>query len=215
MKSEIEFLNPWESVDSERADQLEKELKWEICKAHVLHGKKVVFLAGRKDRDDFFIQVDGDRYAVVHLTWVRESKPEWPGTYFYKNLQEFVGEMEEDFEELPEANVLRSEQLASAVLANYLGDRSLPYPWIPIKEDSRKNLENQLLGEMEAGNPLVGSNFVLLATGAEADDLLLAAEKLGQLHLVYVHLTWRSGPPFTHVYETPEEFREDAEKWGK
>ena len=53
---------------------------------HVLYGKELRTLARRQDNDDVLFMVNGETFAVVHLTWVT-SPPidrQWPITDLYK-----------------------------------------------------------------------------------------------------------------------------------
>lgn len=57
-----------------------------------MFGLPVRTAAARIDSDDFLFEIsDGSgRYAVVHLTWKKESSPEWPHSEIYASFQEWV-----------------------------------------------------------------------------------------------------------------------------
>ncbi len=64
---------------------MEKELKREVSKGHLLKGQKSIALARMDGRDDFLFNTPhmSDSIHVVHLTWSKESDPAWPmGTGF-------------------------------------------------------------------------------------------------------------------------------------
>jgi hypothetical protein len=93
----IEWLQPWEAID-EDADRFSAELHREMCPQHCLYGRKVIALGRRKDLDDFLFRVlDGPQpYAIVHLTWSVESKPDFPLTSLCANLDEIRREIRID-----------------------------------------------------------------------------------------------------------------------
>jgi hypothetical protein len=93
----IEWLDPrGEPIDQ----QLVTELHRELCPEHCLYGRKVVVLGQRKNQDDVLFRViDGHQpYAVVHLTWHKESDPDFPWTTFYGNLDEVYQRFRDDNE---------------------------------------------------------------------------------------------------------------------
>ena len=72
---------PWTPVsDEEQKVSLRKELEGEVPKGHVLHKQKVEAVAKRDDDDDVLFKLDEDRYAIVHLTYNKETDPQWPHT---------------------------------------------------------------------------------------------------------------------------------------
>ena len=97
----VDWLEPWCPVENARS--LEQELTFEINSNydHPLFGKKAVALARRTDRDDvLFYLTDDKRFAVVHLTWNSESSPDFPGTWFYSSLEDWVEKcMKPDYED--------------------------------------------------------------------------------------------------------------------
>lgn len=72
----------------------EKELYKEINQGHILYGIKVKELAHREDCDDvLFSLLDGtNRYAVVHLTWIKrtEDNSSFPRTKIYTNFIDLI-----------------------------------------------------------------------------------------------------------------------------
>jgi hypothetical protein len=81
----ITILEPWHRCDDPR---FEEELRREICSSHVLHGVAATIIARRQDRDDFLFELPDGRFAIVHLTWARESDPRWPATEVFDSIDE-------------------------------------------------------------------------------------------------------------------------------
>ena len=89
---QIAWRGPWESSAPDSASHSEAELQRELCPGHVLFGCQARALGHRRDCDDvlFGIVHPSARYAVVHLTFQRETRPEWPSTKLFATLEEFV-----------------------------------------------------------------------------------------------------------------------------
>ena len=85
----FEWLDPWRRLTHQEAKGLENELKRELSRGHVLRGKSVRALASHPDDVLFEVLGSPTRYAEVHLTWNRETRPEWPFTVFYSTLEEW------------------------------------------------------------------------------------------------------------------------------
>ena len=86
---DVELLLPWEKC----SERLENELSREVSEGHILYGIKAVSLAKRIDNDDvlFFLPNNKYLFAVVHLTWSKESNSsEFPQTVLYSSLKEWV-----------------------------------------------------------------------------------------------------------------------------
>lgn len=82
----------WLPVDGEEAAALERELAAELVAQHPLSGVDTQCLARRRDSDDAVFRLRGHRceFAIVHLTWARESSPAWPATVFCANQADLV-----------------------------------------------------------------------------------------------------------------------------
>ena len=59
-------------------DALAAELSREVPAGHALEGRHDTVLARCEICDDVLISVGGNAYAVVHLTWKRETDANWP-----------------------------------------------------------------------------------------------------------------------------------------
>lgn len=83
-----QLLEPWQTTGD--AAFYETALKKEVSFFHPLNWKKVRAIAHRTDCDDVLFEVlTGKRkYAVVHLTWRKESSRKFPITKFYKDWQD-------------------------------------------------------------------------------------------------------------------------------
>lgn len=69
----------WTPLPIDVATSVERELAREVSPGHVLDGHVVRVIARRaEDGDDVAVRLDDGRLCVVHLTWKRESSPEWP-----------------------------------------------------------------------------------------------------------------------------------------
>ena len=87
----FEWLEPWVPVADQDREGMERELTHELAAGHVLFGRKARAIGRRNDQDDVLFVVDGPRqFAVVHLTYARETRPEWPHTIVFESVQEFV-----------------------------------------------------------------------------------------------------------------------------
>lgn len=82
-KYEIDLPEPWHWITTD----FSTELYHELPHGHILAGKSVRSVARRQDRDDFLFEIiHADfQYAVVHLTWQKETKNLWPVSKLYKN----------------------------------------------------------------------------------------------------------------------------------
>ena len=91
------LLEPWQPTSNPTF--YEAELKKEVSFFHPLNWKNVRAIAHRTDCDDVLFEVlnGKSKYAVVHLTWRKESARKWPATHFYKDWQDvFVNCIVED-----------------------------------------------------------------------------------------------------------------------
>ena len=81
----------WSSLTGESSRRLNEELHREVCAGHVLHGRQARAVARRADQDDVLFEVQGSAapFYVVHLTWNRETSPQWPGSAPYESLEDF------------------------------------------------------------------------------------------------------------------------------
>ncbi len=86
----FEWKRPWEKFPGNTPE--DDELARETAPGHPMFGMPVRTIAARIDCDDYlFEMLDGSgRYAVVHLTWRKESDPAWPHTEIYASFQEWA-----------------------------------------------------------------------------------------------------------------------------
>ena len=89
----MEFLDPWEEYENNSLTTID-ELKRELCKEHILYGVKVSAIAHRCDCDDVLFRLHdfSHEYAVVHLTYSKETKLEFPSTELFKNKDSWVND---------------------------------------------------------------------------------------------------------------------------
>ena len=83
---QIELPEPWHWIETD----FETELNRELPHGHILEGKTLKTVAKRQDMDDFLFAIDNweFEYAIVHLTWVKETDKKWPITKLYKNWKD-------------------------------------------------------------------------------------------------------------------------------
>jgi hypothetical protein len=84
--------DPRAPVSADQAQSLEQELRRELRPDHALAGIEVACLARRADQDDGLFRLRGheSEFAIVHLTWTRESVPEWPATTLFANAEDLA-----------------------------------------------------------------------------------------------------------------------------
>jgi hypothetical protein len=88
---EVTWLEPWARLEEQDQDVLERELRRELIAGHVLFGRDARAIARRDDQDDVLFLVEAPpQLAVVHLTYVRESRPEFPHTMLFETIAEFA-----------------------------------------------------------------------------------------------------------------------------
>ena len=89
----VTWLEPWALVEENDRRPLEHELRRELAAnvRHVLFGRPTRAIGRRSDRDDVLYLVENPRqFAVVHLTYVCETRPEYPRTTVFETFSEFV-----------------------------------------------------------------------------------------------------------------------------
>lgn len=71
-------LGQWRGIEGNEATALQAELKRELCPDHPLYGQDAEpWLISWPDKDVAFTLSDG-RVALVHLTYDRETHPDYP-----------------------------------------------------------------------------------------------------------------------------------------
>jgi hypothetical protein len=90
--SQIPWRTPWHAIAPDRGARVEAELHREMDTGHVLFGRSVQAIGCRQDCDDvlFYLGESEPGFAVVHLTYQRETSPEWPSTVLFATLAEWV-----------------------------------------------------------------------------------------------------------------------------
>jgi hypothetical protein len=90
--SQIQWREPWYAVPIEHDAGTVAELHQEMCPGHVLSGRFVQAVGRRQDRDDvlFYLGEAIPQFAVVHLTYARETRPEWPSTSLFDTLDAWI-----------------------------------------------------------------------------------------------------------------------------
>ncbi len=92
MFTEDEMPEGWSLLNANESDPMNKELRREVCKGHVLFNKEVCAIARRHDRDDVLFSTKDTEFPLycVHLTWSQESTPDWPYVTAFKSKSDFL-----------------------------------------------------------------------------------------------------------------------------
>src|ERR1044071_4516288 len=90
--SQIQWREPWKPLPVDQWPGTIAELHREMCPAHVLFARSVQPVARREDCDDvlFYHGETAPQFAVVHLTYARETEPEWPCTTLFDTLDAWI-----------------------------------------------------------------------------------------------------------------------------
>jgi len=90
--SQIQWRVPWWPVPPEQDAGTVAELHREMPAGHVLFGRSVLAVGRRQDCDDvlFYLGDTTPQFAVVHLTYARETRPEWPNTTLFDTLESWI-----------------------------------------------------------------------------------------------------------------------------
>jgi hypothetical protein len=90
--SQIQWRVPWCAVPAEQDAGIVAELHREMSAGHVLFGRSVQTVGRRQDCDDvlFYLGESAPQLAVVHLTYAREIRPEFPKTALFDTLEAWV-----------------------------------------------------------------------------------------------------------------------------
>ena len=90
--SQIQWRVPWHSISPDYAAKAQTEIHREMCAGHILFGRSVTAIGYRQDCDDvpFYLGESAPSFAVVHLTYNRETRPEFPSTMLFDTLAAWV-----------------------------------------------------------------------------------------------------------------------------
>jgi hypothetical protein len=95
MDNALDWLEPWYPVEgADICAAVERQLRVEVSRAHILHGESVRLIARRVDTDDALFALADGRVAEVHLTWKHgtEQDPRWPATAIFPSLETWADE---------------------------------------------------------------------------------------------------------------------------
>ncbi|MEP3892739.1 MAG: hypothetical protein ABJN52_01940 [Litorimonas sp.] len=90
----------WVELSVEERLTFTDELKKELCRSHRLFGRKLMAVARRERADDFLFvdEENNDHCFVVHLTWRRETKADWPWTTSFNDYSDFASNWRKHFD---------------------------------------------------------------------------------------------------------------------
>lgn len=84
----------FELVTPDRNAGLLKQLALELSPGHLIYGISTNVLGAFSGTDDILLKLDteveGARYALVHLTWGGTQTPPWPSTQLIADLDEWL-----------------------------------------------------------------------------------------------------------------------------
>lgn len=95
MNADFDWLDPWYAVDDAQVREvLERQLKLECSRDHVLFGGNCRLIARRDGSDDALFALADGRVAEVHLTWRKSAEPDarWPVTAVFTSLDQWAEE---------------------------------------------------------------------------------------------------------------------------
>ena len=106
------WLSPWHPIEDERSHpglrgasseepSLVKELEREMPQGHVLSGLSLKAIAYCSADPEEFLFLSNDPkkpIACVHLTWKKETNPQWPHTDIYESAEEWLAQMKREHE---------------------------------------------------------------------------------------------------------------------
>ena len=90
---ELTWIEPWHPIGANEGVELAEELQREICcHEHLLFGRATIAVGARRDLDDFLFYLGpaAPSFALVHLTWARESRREWPYAELFETAQDWM-----------------------------------------------------------------------------------------------------------------------------
>lgn len=81
MPPDLSLHQPWSRPESDQAHLLESEVLAEIGPEHELAGRALLAVAACSGCDRVIFRADDDSFAIVNLTWSRQTEPDpWPTT---------------------------------------------------------------------------------------------------------------------------------------
>jgi hypothetical protein len=103
MADDLDLTEPWwdlrgaGATEANQRQTLLAELIAEVRPGHPLHGIEATVIARSTAQDDVLVELNTDRWAIVHLTW-RGSKetPPWPRTTFYSTPQQLRAALQDE-----------------------------------------------------------------------------------------------------------------------
>lgn len=92
LRARIPWAGIWCPLPDDTADRIERELRREMCKGHVLYGRKVTAIGFAKGSDDTLFSVDDapPQVAVVHLTWRKETRTDHPSVRTFDSIEDWI-----------------------------------------------------------------------------------------------------------------------------
>ena len=98
----------FELVTPDRNTGLLKQLTHELSPGHLIYGIDANVLGAFSGTDDILLKLDteveGARYALVHLTWGGTQTPPWPSTQLISDLDEWLESVLPSPEQMAEIN---------------------------------------------------------------------------------------------------------------
>jgi len=115
----------WYAIGWPQSQRLEVELRRELTSRHRMCGQAWTAIARASASDDvLFLATDGQA-AIVHLTWQKESSPNWPQAALFQDIGTAI-EALRDWRDEPDAAELPPDIVCPQCGANWAADQSGP-----------------------------------------------------------------------------------------
>ena len=95
------FPEQWDWLDAIPQDPVffEKQLRKEMCDGHVLEKESFRACARAYPNDDVMFELNGNRFAIVHLTYFQSKAANgYPSTTIYETLEDAVKSIYQEYE---------------------------------------------------------------------------------------------------------------------
>lgn len=73
----------WRDVSVMEREGLASEIARELAEGHILKRRAFTVIARRDDQDDVLLALDDGEIAEMHLSWARETSPNFPGAMLF------------------------------------------------------------------------------------------------------------------------------------
>jgi len=85
----LPWQEPWVALPEISLTSFQHQLARELVPGHPLFGRRGTLLGRHVGTDDVLVALEGERLAVVHLTWGGAGDELYPLTTFFTNWADF------------------------------------------------------------------------------------------------------------------------------